>query len=329
MKSRLPEAIWYGGHPLSLVLLPLSWLYRVVVGLRRLAYRRGWLKSHRLSLPVIVAGNLTVGGTGKTPLVLWLTAFLRRQGHRPGILTRGYGGKGTQWPCLVTADSDPFDVGDEPVLLARRSGCPVVAGPDRVAAGEMLVRTGGCDMIVTDDGLQHYRLERDLEILVVDASRGFGNGHCLPAGPLREPAARARGVDLTLCNGEPCPGGQVMALVPGRLVNLADREISRDLSELRRQRVTAVAGIGNPERFFALLRRYGLHLDEHPYPDHHGFSREDAGSWPPGPVIMTEKDAVKCEAFARRDYWYLPVEARLDEAFEGLLLDKLKGIGDG
>jgi tetraacyldisaccharide 4'-kinase len=184
-------------------------------------------------------------------------------------------------------------------------------------------------MIVSDDGLQHYRLERDLDIMVVDASRGFGNRRCLPAGPLREPAARAQGVDLTLCNGGPCPGGQVMELVPGPLVNLADGAISRDLSELRRQRVTAVAGIGNPERFFELLRRYGLHLDERAYPDHHGYSREDVDSWPPGPVIMTEKDAVKCEAFAGRDHWYLPVEARLDEALEGLLLEKLKGIGDG
>jgi tetraacyldisaccharide 4'-kinase len=193
----------------------------------------------------------------------------------------------------------------------------------------MLLRAGGCDIIVSDDGLQHYRLERDLEILVVDASRGFGNGRCLPAGPLREPPARARAVDLTLCNGGPCPGGQVMELAPGRLINLGDRRLTLGLSELRRQRVTAVAGIGNPARFFALLRQYGLHLNERPYPDHHRFSREDAKSWPPGPVIMTEKDAVKCEAFARRDHWYLPVEARLDDVFEGLLLDKLKDIGDG
>jgi tetraacyldisaccharide 4'-kinase len=278
---------------------------------------------------VIVAGNLTVGGTGKTPLVLWLAGFLRRQGRRPGIVTRGYGGGGTEWPRLVTADSDPFEVGDEPVLLARRSGCPVVAGPDRVAAGEMLVGVGGCDMIVSDDGLQHYRLERDLEILVVDASRGFGNGRCLPAGPLREPALRRRGVDLTVCTGGPCSNGRVMRLVPGNLVNLRNRGISRSLGELRRQRVTAVAGIGNPDRFFRLLRRHGLHLDERPYPDHYRFSREDAASWPPGPVIMTEKDAVKCERFARPDHWYLPVEAELDSGFERSLLDKLKGIGNG
>lgn len=329
MKSRLPESVWYGGHPLRYPLMPLSWLYCAVVWLRRLAYRRGWLKSRRLPAPVILVGNLTVGGTGKTPLVLWLSAFLRQQGYRPGIVTRGYGGRGAEWPRLVTKDSDPVEVGDEPVLLARRSGSPVVAGPDRVAAGEMLAATRECDMIVSDDGLQHYRLWRDLEILVVDASRGFGNGLCLPAGPLREPVRRGYAVDLTVCNGGPCPRGQVMQLAAGRLVSLGDPGRIRSLSDLRGQRVTAVAGIGNPERFFALLRQHGLHLDERPYPDHHRFSREEAASWPAGPVIMTEKDAVKCERFARRDHWYLPVDARLDTAFEGLLSNKLKGFGNG
>jgi tetraacyldisaccharide 4'-kinase len=182
---------------------------------------------------------------------------------------------------------------------------------------------------VSDDGLQHYALQRDLEILLVDAERGFGNGRCLPAGPLREPVARRHEVDLTLCNGGPCPGGRTMRLTPGKLVNLREPGRSRDLSELRRQRVTAVAGIGNPDRFFRLLRRDGLHLDERPYPDHHGFTREDVESWPAGPVIMTEKDAVKCAGFARADHWYLPVETRLEEGVEGLLLGKLKGIADG
>ena len=241
--SRLADSVWYGGHPLSRVLLPLSWLYCAAVGLRRLAYRREWLKSHRLPVPVILIGNLTVGGTGKTPLVLWVTDLLRRQGGKPGIITRGYGGKAYDWPRSVTGDSDPFAVGDEPVLLARHSGCPVTAGPDRLAAGELLLANHECDMIVSDDGLQHYRLQRDLEILVVDGSRGFGNGHCLPAGPLREPAKRRREADLTVCNGGPCTDGQVMELVPGRMVNLHDTEITRDLSELRRQRVTGVAGI--------------------------------------------------------------------------------------
>lgn len=329
MKGNLPESIWYGGHPLSYLLMPLSWLYCAVVRFRRFAYGRGWLKSCRLPFPVIVVGNLTVGGTGKTPLVVWLTAFLRRRGYTPGIVTRGYGGRGAVWPRRVTEDSDPIEVGDEPVLLARRSGCPVVAGPDRAAAAEMLAATCGCDMIVSDDGLQHYRMQRDLEILVVDASRGFGNGRCLPAGPLREPASRRYEVDLTVGNGGPCLGGQVMELVPGRLVGLSDRKRFRGLGELRRQRVTAVAGIGNPERFFALLRRHGLHLDERRYPDHHCFTREEVASWPAGPVIMTEKDAVKCESFARRDHWYLSVDARLDSGFEELLSDKLKGFVNG
>jgi tetraacyldisaccharide 4'-kinase len=193
----------------------------------------------------------------------------------------------------------------------------------------MLVADGGCDILVSDDGLQHYRLQRDLEILVVDGVRGFGNGLCLPAGPLREPAARRTEVDLTVCSGGPCSGGQFMRLVAGRLVNLANPGVSRALSDLRRQRVTAVAGTGNPERFFALLRNHGLHLDERPYPDHHRFSVEDASSWPPGPVVMTEKDAVKCERFARPDHWYLPVEARMDGGFEGEVSDRLKGFADG
>jgi len=325
----LVESVWYGGHPLSYALLPWSWLYCGGVGLRRLAYRRAWLRSHRLPVPVIVVGNLTVGGTGKTPLVLWVTDLLRRRGYRPGILIRGYGGSGTRWPRSVNEDSDPFEVGDESVLLARRSGCPLVAGADRVAAGERLLAGSECDMIVCDDGLQHYRLWRDLEILVVDASRRFGNGRCLPAGPLREPAARHREADLMVGNGGPCPGGQVMHLVPGRLVNLGDPGITRDLEELRRQRVTAVAGIGNPNRFFELLRRRGLHVDERPYPDHHPFRREDAASWPPGPVIMTEKDAVKCAEFALPNFWYLPVAAQFRDRFDRLLLEKLKGIGDG
>jgi len=325
---RLAEAVWYDGHPLSYALLPLSWLYCGIVRLRRLIYRRAWLGSHRLPVPVIVVGNFTVGGTGKTPLVLGVTDLLRRRGYRPGILVRGYGGRGARWPRLVTGDDDPFEVGDEPILLARRSGCPVVAGVDRVAAGALLLADCECDMIVSDDGLQHYGLRRDLEILVVDASRQFGNGRCLPAGPLREPTARRR-ADLTLCNGGPCPDGQVMHLVPGPLVNLADQGVTQDLGELRGQRVTAVAGIGNPDRFFAHLRRRGLHVYERPYPDHHPFSRKDAASWPPGPVVMTEKDAVKCAGFARPDFWYLPVASQLPSGFERLLLEKLKGIGNG
>ncbi len=319
-----PEGIWYRrGHPLSTLLLPLSWLYCLVARMRRLAYRRGWLPSHRVPVAVIVIGNLTVGGTGKTPLVLWLTGFLRRRGYNPGIATRGYGGSSEAWPRMVTAASDPREVGDEAVLLARRSGCLVVAGPDRVAAARELIALGGCDIIVTDDGLQHYRLRRDLEILVVDGSRGFGNGRCLPAGPLREPVSRGRLVDLSVCNGGGCDEGWQMRLVPGRLVNLRNPELSREVAALAGRRVTAVAGIGNPGRFFALLRDHGLHLDERPYPDHHRFGAADAASWPRQPVVMTEKDAVKCGSFAGEDYWYVPVTAQMDPLFEQVLAERL------
>lgn len=317
------ETIWYGHHPVSHLLRPLSWLYRAVIWARCLAYRRHWLASHRLPVPVIVVGNLTVGGTGKTPLVIWLTSFLHERGIRPGVITRGYGGSAGEWPRLVLPDSDPFVVGDEPVLLARRSGCPVVAGPDRVAAGEMLMRAGGCDMIVTDDGLQHYRLHRDLEILVVDGARGFGNGYCLPAGPLREPASRRKDVDLVLCNGGGCPDGWVMSLIGERLFSLQDPSVTRELKSFRHTRVTAVAGIGNPDRFFTMLRKQGVQTEERPYRDHHRFTPEDAGTWPAGPVIMTEKDAVKCEGFAGSDHWYLTVEALMEADFEQRLLDRL------
>jgi tetraacyldisaccharide 4'-kinase len=324
-----PDAIWYEGHWLSHLLWPLSWVYSAVVRVRRLAYRRGWLAGERLPVPVVVVGNLTVGGTGKTPLTLWLVDFLRRRGLSPGIVIRGHGGTARDWPRRVPPDGDPFELGDEPVLLARRSGVPVAAGPDRVAAARLLLGTGGCDILVSDDGLQHYRLQRDLEILVVDAARGLGNGRCLPAGPLREPQSRLRQVDLVVCNGAPCLGGEVMTLVPGPLTGLRGSGRTRDLAELNRKRVTAVAGIGNPQRYFALLRRHGLHLDERPYPDHHKFTAEDAATWPPGPVIMTEKDAVKCAGFAGPDHWYLPVQADLSPGFERQLLGKLKGLIDG
>jgi tetraacyldisaccharide 4'-kinase len=324
-----PEAIWYGGHWLAYPLLPLSWAYRLAVLLRRLAYRRGWLVTRRLPSPVIVVGNLTVGGTGKTPLVLWLADYLRRRGRSPGIVLRGYGGRAREWPRMVPAAGDPLELGDEAVLLAQRLGCPVAAGPNRVAAARLLLERGACDIILSDDGLQHYALWRDLEILVLDASRGFGNGHCLPAGPLREPASRARQIPLKVCSGGPCPDGEVMELVPRALTSLRNADLTRPLAALAGQRVTAVAGVGNPQRFFALLRDHGLHLEERPYPDHHPFGEADVASWPPGPVVMTEKDAVKCRSYAGPDHWYLPVDAVIGDGFERQLSEQLKGLIDG
>jgi tetraacyldisaccharide 4'-kinase len=325
------EALWYRDHLLSYLLLPLSWLYCAVVWIRRRGYRWGWFQRRRLAVPVVVVGNLTVGGTGKTPLVLWLAGVLRRQGYRPGIVTRGYRGETQRpGPRIVTAASDPVEMGDEAVLLARRGDCPVAVAGDRAAAAQMLIDLHRCDIIVADDGLQHYRLQRDLEILVVDAERGFGNGRCLPAGPLREPLRRMREVDLTVCNGAPClAGAVVMRLVPGRLVNLRNADVRCDLADFRDREVTAVAGIGNPGRFFTLLRRHGLKVRERPYRDHHRFMPQDAAAWPAGPVLMTEKDAVKCSGFAAAGHWYLPVEADLDESLVDWLTNRLTGLSDG
>ena len=324
------ESLWYGRYPLAQVLRPLSWIYRMLVAGRRLAYEQDWLRREALPVPVVVVGNLSVGGTGKTPLVLWLAETLRQRGYRPGLLIRGYGGKRAAGPRLVPAAGDPFEFGDEAVLLARRSGCPVAAGADRVAAGRLLLAQEGCDLLLCDDGLQHYRLKRDLEILVIDAARGFGNGYCLPAGPLREPQARARRFRFKIATDGPCPGGgATLRLEPGPLVNLRDPTRTRPLASFNRQRVTAVAGIGHPARFFALLRRFGLYLDERPYPDHHPFSEKDLASWPPGPVVMTEKDAVKCAPLAGGNCWYLPVTAVPEAAFEVPLFAQLKGLIDG
>lgn len=323
-----PTPIWYGHHPLSRLLLPLSWIYCAIMRARRLGYRGGWLRSHRLAVPVIIVGNLSVGGTGKTPLVLHLVALLKSLGWTPGILARGYGGRAEAWPQRVRPDSDPDLVGDEPVLLARRGGCLVVAGPDRVAAGEMAIEQGGCDILVSDDGLQHYRLARDLEIVLIDGARGFGNGHCLPAGPLREPPTRLKGVELILYkdgNGQ----GPSMRLQSGAVVSLARPESRRELADFRARPVRAVAGIGHPEGFFALLERAGLEIERLPFPDHHRYTEADLARWRGRPVIMTEKDAVKCATFGGEDLWYLPVEAVLDRDFEARLFSKLRGFAHG
>ena len=314
---RLPDPadLWYGPrHPLTVALAPLGWIYCGVARLRRHGYRRGWFAVRRPGVPVVVVGNLTVGGTGKTPLVLQIAELALARGWHPAILLRGYGGRARDWPRQVAADADPAAVGDEAVLLARRGLCPVVAGPDRGAAAELAVDRLGCDLILCDDGLQHYRLARDLEIAVVDGVRGLGNGRCLPAGPLREPAARLASVDLVIANGGSGPGHR-FELVPGAAWSLADPRRRRPLGQFSGERVTAVAGIGNPGRFFAMLRGLGIAVTERPYPDHHPYSAADAAGWGAGPVLMTEKDAVKCTAFAGPDHWVCPVEARPDPGF--------------
>ncbi len=321
------NAVWYGRHPVSLALLPLAWPYCAVAMVRRALYRGGVLKAHRLPCPVVVVGNLTVGGTGKTPLVLRLAELAVERGLRPAILTRGYRGRGREWPRSVGPDDDPDLVGDEPLLLARRGVCPVIAGPDRVADGELAIASHRCDLILCDDGLQHYRLRRDLEVAVIDGERGLGNGRCLPAGPLREPRGRLASVDLVVRNGGVGEGHR-FTLAPGAAVSLRDPTKTRPLSAFRGLRVAAVAGIGNPVRFFDLLRSHGILVEEWPYPDHHPYSAADLAAWPPGPVLMTEKDGVKCARFGRPDHWYCPVRASPDPVFVSALFARLDSLSN-
>ncbi len=273
-------------------------------------------------MPVLVVGNITVGGTGKTPLVIWLAEFLGRHGFSPGVICRGYGGHGRTWPAPVTVHSDPFEVGDEPVVIARRTGYPVVAGPDRVADVRALLDSAACDVVISDDGLQHYPLERDLEVIVVDGRRGEGNGRCLPAGPLREPVSRLRSADFVVANQTARPGEICMRLKLSAPRALSDDQPS-SFEALRHGPVHAVCGIGNPERFFASLRGEGLCLVEHVFADHHPFSAEDLCFEESLPVVMTEKDAVKCRGFAEAQHWYVPVTAELPDTFGRTVVERI------
>lgn len=317
------------GYSLNLVavlLWPLSLLFGLAVRVRRFLYLQGLLRSEALSVPVIVVGNINVGGTGKTPLVARLVDLLRQVGYRPGVVSRGYGGQSVQWPRTVTADSDPGQVGDEPVLLAQRCRCPVVVDPDRVAAAWALLATHRCNVIISDDGLQHYRLQRDIEIAVVDGFRRFGNAACLPAGPLREPPSRLKNVDFVVGNGAARGQEYLMSLCGEVAINLADPYISSALSNFRQTMVHAMAGIGDPGRFFDHLRHARLRFIAHPFPDHHPFRPADLRFHEDLPVLMTEKDAIKCRSFASDNCWYVPVSAQCDPEFDEALLKRLATV---
>lgn len=313
---------WYGPRGWTRWLLPLACLYGAAVAVRRLAYRRGWLPRVAVGLPVIVVGNITVGGTGKTPLVAALAARLRERGLRPGIIARGYGGRVGDQPIAVGPDADAATVGDEPLLLARRSACPVVVCRRRAAAAGWLANAGTVDVVIADDGLQHYALARDAEIAVCDGARGYGNRWLLPAGPLREPLARLKDIDLTLVQAR---DGDFY-LAPGAARRLTDRQEERPLAEFAGTPVHALAGIGNPQQFFASLRAAGLCPTGHAFPDHHRYRREDIDFGDDRPVLMTEKDAVKCAGFADKRHWMVPVTAWLSTgalARVDALLDRL------
>ena len=317
------ERHWQNDTWVSRLLWPLAYVYCGAATLNRLLYLRGWRRSVQCAVPVIVIGNLTVGGTGKTPLVLAVVRQLQASGWRPGVITRGYGGRSRQWPQLVTAHSDPSLVGDEPVLLAARSGVPVVADPDRPRGVRWLL-AHECDVIVSDDGLQHYRLRRDVEVAVVDGERRFGNGRCLPAGPLRERESRLASVDAVVVNGGANSGAWSMQVVPTVFRSVADAEKTAPLNTFDGRTVHAVAGIGYPPRFFALLRALGIEVIEHPFPDHHRFQPGDLAFAGDHDVIMTEKDAVKCRRFATERMWCLVVEATIDAGFGVWLRQRLR-----
>ena len=315
---------WYHRGLLAWLLWPASVLFRIAVALRRLMY---WLRlapSAHPGIPVIVVGNLVAGGSGKTPLVIWIAEHLKRKGWSPAIVSRGYGAH-IEGPRAATIADDAAAVGDEPIVLSRRSGCPVWVGADRVAVIAALRAVHpDVNVVVLDDGLQHYRLRRDIEIAVVDA-RGFGNGFLLPAGPLREPASRLRSVDAVVSHGSAVKG-YAMRLVGAELHRMTDAADRRPASAFAGQKVHAVAGIGEPNRFFLHLARLGVKLAPHPFPDHHRFTPQELDFGDDAAVLMTEKDAVKLRRVAQPNWWVLPVTAELDAAFGDWLSEKLDGF---
>lgn len=314
---------WHERNGLSFMLRPFSWLYCFIVVFRRTAYRFRILRSAKLPVPVIVVGNITVGGAGKTPLVVYLAELLKSSGYKPGIVSRGYKGKARSWPQQVRPDGDPVIVGDEAILISRRTQCPMAVGPSRADAAKALLQYHGCDIIISDDGLQHYALQRNVEIAVIDGVRRFGNGFCLPAGPLREPVKRLQIVDFKITNGTAAEDELAMRYQFDDLISLQDNNVKQALKGFKGKTVHAVAGIGHPQRFFDLLREQGLTVIEHSFPDHYYYYPSDIEFDDEYPVLMTEKDAVKCFRFANNNTWYLPVSVKIKGNFNKDLLGLL------
>ncbi|HHS9578873.1 TPA: tetraacyldisaccharide 4'-kinase [Raoultella planticola] len=315
--------IWSGESPVWRLLLPLSWLYGLVSGLIRLSYRLGVKKAWRAPVPVAVVGNLTAGGNGKTPVVIWLVEQLQQCGIRVGVVSRGYGGKAASYPLLLSNDTSTAEAGDEPVLIFQRTSAPVAVSPERREAVQALLHAHDLQLIITDDGLQHYKLARDKEIVVIDGERRFGNGWWLPAGPMRERASRLRSVDAIIVNGGVAQAGEIpMQLRPGLAVNLRSGE-RRDVASF--ENVVAMAGIGHPPRFFATLESCGvLPVKTVALADHQALTQASVSALvnPQQTLLMTEKDAVKCRGFAESNWWYLPVDAIMtDERAQQLLTE--------
>lgn len=319
---------WYRITLLHLILFPVSLLFRLLAALRRLMYLGHILPVRKMAVPVIVVGNINVGGTGKTPLALALVKQLVARGWHPLIVSRGYGGAALQ-PRQVCTDSDVQQVGDEPLLMARRNLCPVWIGKDRAAAAQAALGAHPqCDVVLCDDGLQHYRLQRDVEIAVVEGVRGLGNGLLLPAGPLREPESRLSTVDAVVVNGGKTTTGQYAMRLNGEVFhNLLDPKKTAVASHFHALNNHAVAGIGNPQRYFQHLQRLGIAFTPHAFHDHHHYSAADFAFNGCDTILMTEKDAVKCSAFADARYWVLQVDAEIDPSLIDHILRKIKAHG--
>lgn len=323
--TTLVDRLWYGTKRPLWLLLPLARLYRVIADNRR---RQAWrAMDDPIPVPVVVVGNITAGGTGKSPLTAWLVSMMQGQGWRPVILSRGYGGRSKDYPLLVDRQSNAAIAGDEPVMLAAETGVPVVVDPQRKRGALWALERGLGNMLICDDGLQHYRLPRDIEIAVFDASRGLGNGETIPVGPLREPVERLASVDFVVTNGGLLdelehPRQFAMTLRPSSLWNLSTGE-SRPLSALKGRNVRAVAGIGNPARFFNSLRSLGAMVEGRAFSDHHRFKPADLAAGPDEWLVMTAKDAVKCRDVAPANAWVLSVTAELPAAFREQFLTRI------
>ena len=322
--ERVFNWIWYRPNPAKWLLWPLGGIYRLATEIRQLQYRLGLKPVTTLPVPVIVVGNITVGGTGKTPFIIWLAKELQTRGYGVGIISRGYGGSAEDWPQRVDSSSDSALVGDEPVLLARATGCPVAVGPDRVAAAQALINKEQADVILSDDGLQHYPLNRLIEIAVVDGERGLGNGFSLPAGPLREPKSRLDDVDAVVVNGGSwVHEGAFRAKIVAQPLYQVVGSGQKSLEEFRDAEVHAVAGIANPSRFFSLLEKAGVNVIRHPLPDHAKLNAATLDFGDSLPVLVTEKDAVKCQSIAHRNVWCVPIKLKLDAESGELLMQRI------
>lgn len=323
LRIALPQ-LWRTRGAAARALLPLSWLYRGIVRARRGCYARGVCRVERFSRPVVVVGGITVGGSGKTPVVMHVARLLAERGRRPGIVSHGYGGRPGRMPLLVGPGTRAAECGDEPAMMARNLDLPVVVDTDRPRGVRALIDDSGCDVVVSDDGLQHYAMDRQLEIAVLGAGAHAGNGYCLPAGPLREPESRLDDVDMVVCNGAPARAGWYRMRLRIEALRRLSGDEERPVADLAGRRVHAVAGTGDPEGFFTTLSGLGLTVERHPFPDHHLYEPGDFTAMRGAPIVMTEKDAVKCLDIPLDDAWYTRAAIELDEEFDDKLIELLK-----